>query len=479
MAGEAQTIQFRVEVPGATEGAAAFGTLANRFEQVDRAAAKNTITFKQASESLRMTSVAANDNARNMDRLAASAQRVMPVFSALGGTIGRLSPELGGFASALTRAGGAIGGMTSLIGGVGGLAAGTLIWGLGLLVESLRNTKTAEEELAASVERTNAAFEAQYNSAAKITERLREADERRRLGDRRRQLMWPGFASSVTQVDPYAAAEAQKRLDRQRFDEVLGQYGEGAIVEGGEGGARPNTEFETMQRRIALEEQRRRLGAMSQDYADREAARNTRPGQSFSEAHQQFGEENANRFQATLDAAREADKELAKIDEAQQARYEKLRETGMDAFRSIGTVGVSALQSIAKGQKVTMKQVIGSIGDELVAKGVVWGFEGAAKLASSYGTDPAGWELVGLGAAATAAGIAMGAVGASGSNSSGSGARERPAEPTMSDRRVAGAGHTTINVNQQNLVGDARSGVEAVRAIREAERQGLVSTRAA
>jgi hypothetical protein len=75
------------------------------------------------------------------------------------------------------------------------------------------------------------------------------------------------------------------------------------------------------------------------------------------------------------------------------------------------------------------------VGQQLVGVGIKQGFEGAGLLAASGGTDPRGWTLAGLGAAAIATGVAMGAGGTAIAAS----ARPASAPSNAAARRQAGA----------------------------------------
>ncbi len=174
---------------------------------------------------------------------------------------------------------------------------------------------------------------------------------------------------------------------------------------------------------------------------------------------------------------------------AQQEREHEIRAAMADSAKALGLASAQAatagLANLAKGHKVSMGAIVESLGDQLVARGTMDGFEGASRLLSSYGIDPTGWSLVALGATEVTAGIAMGAAGArnGGSASGGGGGRGRGGRgggasvggasgPLRSrDGGGSGGGDTIVHVTMPTVVSpSAEDGRRVNQAIRESRR---------
>lgn len=109
--------------------------------------------------------------------------------------------------------------------------------------------------------------------------------------------------------------------------------------------------------------------------------------------------------------------QLAEFREANQKRLDQQRKqsnaelTNManEAWESAAAVGIQSLAAVAKGQKVTTKQILASLGDEMVASGTHWLFEGIIRSAAGL---PGGPVMVGAATAEIAAGLALDAASA-------------------------------------------------------------------
>jgi hypothetical protein len=97
-----------------------------------------------------------------------------------------------------------------------------------------------------------------------------------------------------------------------------------------------------------------------------------------------------------------------KLDEEAQRRNEKMRAVGMEAFSAVGSSGISALSKLAQGQKISGKQIIAMIGDQMVALGTKNLFEGLAMSANPL-TPGLGGPLIAAALAEIAAGVGLGA----------------------------------------------------------------------
>ena len=140
-----------------------------------------------------------------------------------------------------------------------------------------------------------------------------------------------------------------------------------------------------------------------------------------------------------LDIERQRASEAKKIKDAEAAYNKRQIEDGLSLARGSAGVLLSVGEQLAIGLVTAQENsaemaaiaVLQGIGQQLVGFGTQKVFEGAGMLITSGGTDPRGYGLMALGAAAGAAGIGMGATGAvlnasisGGSSASNSGTNE-------------------------------------------------------
>lgn len=174
-----------------------------------------------------------------------------------------------------------------------------------------------------------------------------------------------------------------------------------------------------------------------------------------------------------MEAESRAHEERMRLLEEEQDRVRELQGAGIEAFSAVGASGVRALAAIAKGQKVSGRQILSGIGDEMVGLGTKWLFEG---LARTFLGDPSGAALMGVGSAEIAAGIALGAATAKGGKSGGgSGGSGRAMSPTASPDSGGGAAadNRPIHIHfNSTFAPSAQDGERVVQAINEARRQG-------
>lgn len=491
MAGETEQIKYQLTVEGQLATVAAFESAAKSIDNAAKALEKAASQSKKTEPALKSNAKAANDNARAFDELARGATRITPAFSAMGAAIGRLNPEIGAMGTALGRAGGAMSGMTAIIGGVGGIAAGGLVAGLGLLADYLQRTKKEAEALADAEREATEAMRA-FDDAARdrrqgqrqsanewaaglgMNSRARGLARDLEQARANRALLGPASKSiggGVTLDNPLvAAADAeiarlQRELDKEKKKGPDRDQGDDKKAK--EPG-RPDTEWETQQRRQGVDDTLKALDKLQQQSTLDQRA----------EAGKDAIERRKAEFEEITRAAEESSRQRMELLDKEEKKYGELRDAGEDAFMTIGRHAANALAAIAVGQKVVLKDVIAGIGQELVAKGVMWGFEGTMRLIKSYGADPSGWEMVAQGAAATAAGFAMGAIGTYGNSSGGAGPTRQvsPADPYAAPDTTGGRSATTINVNLSSVVSpNAHDAVRIQQAMDEGRRQGLVA----
>lgn len=438
-----------------------------------RISADGAETTARAFDKVAGSQKAANDQFKT---LSINAARSAQTMSALGATLTRISPELGGFGTAVGRASSAIMGMTTVIGGPAGLIAGGLVAGLGLLVESLRNTKTAEEELAESTARTTALLDKQ-RAAAELTAAAiagRIEGNRRMTDARLRGLRESGFFDSVTSPSgAFGEEEYKKRnaAELSRINELENASG----FEDAKAKKTGDPLFEAMQRRDATNRQLAALNKMDtgrsafggdggRSALEAKEAENV----AFLDRHRQFRED-------LLEEDRRYHESNAALEAEAHKRREQYQAVAIDAAQSFERVSISGMQKIAKGQKFTVKELLSGIGDEMVAGGTKWIMEGTGRLIASYGTDPSGWGLIGLGGAEVAFGLGLGAMTRAGGGGGAAGGRQqRPMSPIGSGGGGGLSEPQTIIINMPTVVSPGpQDGVRVQQALDEARRAGL------
>lgn len=129
-----------------------------------------------------------------------------------------------------------------------------------------------------------------------------------------------------------------------------------------------------------------------------------------------------------------------------------------DAYGVVANAGLQAFAAVIAGQDVAVGALLSGVGQQLAAQGLTHAFEGAARSVASFGVDPSGPALIGIGAAEIAAGAGLGAIGNAATPSASAGASGGPPKPAdqMGGSGGDGSSHTTIILN--NLVPDAYAG---------------------
>lgn len=163
-----------------------------------------------------------------------------------------------------------------------------------------------------------------------------------------------------------------------------------------------------------------------------------------------------------------------------QSDSDTYKKVGIDAFTSVGSVGINALQEVVKGHHLAFKQIIGSIGDAMVASGTRWLFEGLA-MALIPGMQANGLALAGIGTAEIGAGLALGAASSGGSvGGSGGGSQGRQEFQQAHSPLAATPGNGSPNPNvvnvyfQSTMTPTPRDAIAIQRAMQEGQRQGYV-----
>jgi hypothetical protein len=427
----------------------------------------------------RATQVAVSASSRLYD----NAHRLTPTFSAVGAAISQVNPVLGGFATAIGRAGGAMAGITSVLGGPWGKAIGLGVAAVGLFTASLRSNKEAAEDAAKALQEMaeagmaadQAARDAFARSPAGVARRM--AEQRATEAQRR-----PFLQQQLNEVVGYgqrsqASYEAEAAQNEKEFEDALRRAG-GAPESRGGGGD------DAALKRGRAENEALMGGVAARIQADKNAKAANTPISAVDRSALGFGNQaksNLEAFKAAEELKRDEINRTAEVHaramRAQEEQQRALGQVGRETYETFGAAGIKALQGLAKGQKITGKQVLGAIGDELVGKGTVWLFEGIARGFSSYGLDPTATALIGTGTAAIAAGVGMGAASAGGGKGAGGGGGGRPAATPIAASRETGArAPSVVHVHLETLTTPTDEDAERIARVM---RRGVSSGRVA
>lgn len=483
MAGETEKVTVELEVTGQQQTSAAFKNAADNVEKLDKEIKNASKSAKESQKAFDSSAKAANDNARAFENAASKAKSFSSVTGRLGSEMASLGASALSMGGSVGKAGSALSAMSRIVGGVGtgaavggvaGAVGGGLLSLLSEFIDTLGKTKTAEEQLAEMTAKANAEFEKQYNSVEKITQRMRDADERRRNEERRRQLSFPELAAAVTGQPTEATRQATLEADRQIQDEFEknNAWRIGENVEAGKKG--PAARGFGYRSQDDIQEQIKRLDAMAR--APTLDQRADAGKEHIAKRKQEFED----LMRHHVEVSQEADAEIARSSEKSYGNMAKL---GREAFAMVGESAVGLVQQIASGQKITAQNILMSLGSQLVAQGTIWLFNGDARVAESYGLDPSGYTLNAIGGAAVAAGLAMmagsAAAGRSGGGRGGGGvSRPRAAtdDPHWQVDRTGGRSQQNVNIYMPTVVSPtAQDGQRVKQALAEADRQGLAA----
>ncbi len=409
----------------------------------------------------------------NLNVGASKAARAIGVFSMAAGSA---APELTKLGSAAMRTAETVTSFGTYLGGPWGIAVGVAVAGVSLFSQALAsNKKAAEEAATAQMKFAQAAVEAEAERAK------RQASDPylKALADR------AAAESDTSQQEAYEKANEANIFDR--------------IGANGKGKPRADSEFAAMQRRDAMRSQLRGLSDLEGEPSRADAL------QAQLDAPERAAEATRKKLDAQFEVERthqqrlvelrtDTDAQFQKIDEAAAQRAETNRHLASTAFTSVATVGVGALQKLAKGQKTSMKEFIGGIGDLLVAQGTA-DLARAGAMLFIPGLQGNAGGLASAAAIEISTGIGMGAVGASGGGGGGRSraphaARGQSGEDYMDSTRARasspgtayrgyggsyGSGQTNVtNIYTPAIIAPtADHGVLITQALREKDRAGL------
>lgn len=434
------------------------------------------------------TSIVDADSA--LDRIGQTAGKFTSTLGSVAGTLSQVSPEFGTLAQSVGRSTAALNNMSMLFGGGAGLVAGGIVAALQILIKKFSEASDESNKLGDSLEKTLAPATQKllaitgYDAAHQAA---RDADARRIAQERADKINRANLAAAM---DPNSEENIRKR---QAADKAILDAAEAAQS----GLIGPDISAPSQKDRGGFAEFQRNQAILDRleaaDQQQRKALDSERYGNAISEkkkALDEFARTQQRQFDEDVRAYKARDKEFERIDKQTERRWQSLRQVGAQAMEGVGTAGIQALNSLAKGQKITAKEIVAGIGDQMVADGTHWLFQGLAMSANPL-TPGLGAPLMEIGAAEIAAGLTLGAAtrsGAPGGASGGGGKRsgpgfygdryydERPSaiEPSARLSDSATPAGDTIIINQNNLVPDAHAGVRVTQAMREAKRQGLV-----
>jgi hypothetical protein len=509
----AEKVDFDVKVNGTEQGAGQVLKLAGAFSTLDKVVAKDNSTIAQHTAALKLQTVERRRAQEAADAQAIAAEKanrataahapvteknskaLMQHASAINKVSGALmsaTPVLGGFTGALGKAGLAADGLTGIIGGPAGLAVGGLVAAIALWGEYTDAQTAKTEELTKATEAQKKSLEELASEYSKISpgmdSRLSEAMAARSIAANDNSLTpdrraWYANRADRLESAANADADAQSWTAENAAEQAKINSALSTFDEPGKGKPRPDTEWETMQRKDASSAQLRGF-EMQNIAAEREARTRDLEERAIQRKNaQQLEYEDWARAKEDRVALREEEEAAyKKLDDEAMARYRQRNQMMVGGMQLVASQGINAFQALAKGQKMSTGAILESTGDALVAEGTRWLFTGMAN-AFIPGMQGSASGLIGVGTAEIAAGMAMGGAGASMNKSAGGSAgrggggsnidRMRSADP------VGGGGSggepavhrqpIVVNVNA-NVVSD-QAGVMIVDSIEEAYRK--------
>lgn len=521
----ADPIEFKVATPGADASAAAMNAVAHALKQMTDSLNGTAPAAKKAGDALDGAKRQAKQADDAMRSAADGTRRVASTINVLTGAVADASPEMAGFVSAVGRSGAAISNMSALLGGGLGIATGGLIALFGIYTQHMADAKKAAEELAdaekeqakATAEVTKAQYEqrdaanALANTFGKTGDvnsaEARVAQAQRTLGTLGSETRDIGGVKLVNTRAVAARKElAEAKKDLEDAKAKRGKY----AVKGKElPGLDLDKATNSGEERLSLEAADRAQKQLDerQKFLD-SAAKGGEASKSLKEqGHAAVLAANKSKLDHEFDQQREFyekqeqlkidyEEKVVPLDKKAQQRVAMMREFGVEAYKGVAGAALTSAVAIAAGQKMSTKQVLAGIGEQLIALGIKNELEGSANLI--FG-NPGGAVAMGIGAAEIVAGIAMGGgkggAGGSGGGASGGGAsQQRFWDPNASDHfgrhgkwskgsaisptatlaRDMGGGGGTINVYQSSVISPGpQDAINIHRALREGERHGV------
>ncbi len=477
MATETDVIEVRFK-------ATADGAVVAAYDKIAAASTKTEATIKKFD--------AANDNA--FKRLNDGASKGVRALGSFANAASQAEPALGKFAATAAQAAGTITqfGMYMGTGGPWGVAMAAGVGALAILTAGLNENKISADE----ARKSNEAFaKAQMEQSARAAESRASNDPYLKALQQRRNAEPPKSADEAL-AESYRAeterAEAAANASGKVYD---------SVGDGGRGGKRADAEFQAAQRRSENERRMRALDAADAESRARVASADAMMAGRGFEDPSKAGDATRAKLDAEFDLQREHNERMkstadeinehyAKLDEQAAARAQLTRDTAGKAFGAVASSAASALNKMAAGQKASLKEFIGGIGQALVAQGTA-DLARAGAMLFIPGLQGNAGGLAAAAAVEIAVGMGMGAAGASGGGGGGGGARgphanrgesggefldrTRAASPTTSRSSSGGSGGTTVvNVHMPTVISPSvEDGIRIKHALREAQRAGV------
>lgn len=452
MTERAETLDFPVTATGARQAATEFDQLGKSMTQ-------------RAGEWEGMS--------KNSSRLTAG-------LGAMSTALGPLGDGFGALGQNVSRATGIITNMTALLGGPWGIALGVATATVGFLSQSYAKAADEADALTEAAERQASVFQemASSGTAARLRER-RAVTDQQAIDDATASLFKDADARKLAEMEAFQEAyEAEHGTLRDRNQRGGGSGGGGA-------GRDPALE---QQRRTQLE----LVDAEMQASKDRERMLTDELKIAEAERTEVIRIETEQRNE--IDRMAREEKALALQQEfaLEQAAFAQRRAMHMElaqiqqaAARDTLNLGMRSLNEWVKGNKVTAKQVVQSIGDTLVAHGTNAIWQGMIWNATPYQWG-IGTPLIVAGSAAVGVGLSLGAAsrGMSGGGGGGGGGgginpttqQLAPATPVSATNSTGGGNQqTVINVTMPTVISPSAEDGERINlAIEEAKRQGRI-----
>ncbi len=438
------------------------------FDQVSSASLKSEQTIKRFD--------ATNDAAfKRLNEGVSRGARAIGVFSMAASAA---EPALGKLGSAAMRTAETVMSFGTYLGGPWGIALGAAVAATSLFASALNNVEEQAKQADAAV--------------ARLKERNKAAAEAKEFAE------WSAPQSAIFfPGDP-------------RFKDALNKHGakvdkRGRLIDpnapigGPAKGPGAGPEFEAMQRREENEARMRALTAADAESRARVASADAMmAGRGFEDPSKAADATRA-KLDREFDLQREHNERMKsqadeindhyeKLDQQAMERAQLVRSTASAAFGAVASSAGSALNKLAAGQKTSVKEFIGGIGQALVAQGTA---DMARAGAMFFDPLRAGFAPGLLAAAGVeiAVGMGMGAAGASGGGGGG-GARapharrgesggdylDRTRAESPSARRGGGGGTTVVqqSFNVPTVISYTDEQARAMqRAAREGARHGV------
>lgn len=421
-----------------------------RLQEVMQRAAQRTAAAQEAqSATTRTLSTATAQAATASNAFAQNASRLTQAVGVFGQAANALAPEIGILGTTFSRASGLIQGASQSLGGFVGIAGGVAATALGILSsvldESNKRLREFNEEVDKANEKANEDFFA----------RMQRTDAASSAGAAALAKTYADRAAlqSVGIVPGGLTPEQQADLAGVNAAEAAQSHLIGANIEGkGRTGPAPlnQTRADRLSESDALvrglqrqaDEAKRRADLFSKTKFDDEkmalagAPVATKLNEEFANAAQK-------RADALADSALERDrKRFEQREEMAKQYHDTLRAAAQESWGMVGSAAGAAFAAIARGEKVTLKEILKSLGSQAIASGTMKLFEGAGMLA--FG-NPQGAALLKIGTAQIGFGLALAGAGAGGSGAAGAGggsSGSRTAPTFVEPSRETGARHT-------------------------------------